>query len=180
MSDDNSTAILTEDDLFEGDLEKANEKVRAAIEKAVADALKKAGNEKPQNGAENDGTKPEETFTREQLDNLDATTLDYEIFKSDDADIKEMATTLLEKELRQYKDGATRTEVNGAAEKVSAKLSKLIAGKEGQQPGGEGQLNGPVPMNTSGAAAAHITDDAPKSIDEAEELANKIAAGFKG
>lgn len=175
MSDD---TVLTEDDLFEGDLEKANQKVSDAIKKAVDEALKNAASGQ-QNGGEDKSQNNEETFTREQLDNLDATKLDYEIFKSENPDIKEMAATMLEKELRQFKDGATKTEVNGAAEKVSAKLSKLIAGKEGQLPGGK-TADGPVPMNTSGAAAAHITEKTPQTVEEAEELAGKIAADFKG
>ncbi len=175
MADDNNTdkkPIISEDLLFEGDIDKINQAAEEAVKAAVAEAMKKkeaAGGQTP---------KDDDPLTPEQISAIKPEDLDWAVFKDDDEDIRETAAAMLEKELKKLPEGATRKDVNAAAEKVSKRLSKVIAKQDaGQQ--GDGNNHDPLPMHTSGAAAAHVNDKRPATNDEAEEYANKLAAGFK-
>ncbi len=184
MSGENETNYLSEDELFEGSLEKINgriaEIVRTEVEKAVAAEREQKG--QSAEGEEEKQTQTATTLTREQLDSFDPETLDYAVFKDDDEDVRDTARALFEREVKKLPDGATQADVNAVAEKVSKRLAKMTAAKakETEEKAGDGVYgDGPLPMNTAGAAAAHIKDEEPKTIEDAEALADKIAKSFK-
>lgn len=173
MADVNSKPIISEDLLFEGDLEKINQTAAAAVQAAVEEALKKQG------GGGQEPSKDDAPLTKEQISAIKPEELDWAVFKDEDEDIRETAASMLEKELRKLPEGATRKDVNAAAEKVSQRLAKVAARQgQGQHNGGEDATN-PIPMQTSGAAPAHISDKQPTTVEEAEALAEKIAAEYK-
>ena len=174
MADDNNTEkkpIISEDLLFEGDIDKINQAAEAAVQAAVAEAMKKKDAEGGQQ------PKDDDPLTPEQIAAIKPEELDWAVFKDDDEDVRETAAAMLEKELKKLPEGATRKDVNAAAEKVSKRLAKVVAKQDAGQ--GEGNNHDPLPMHTSGAAAAHVNDKRPATDDEAEEYANKLAAGFK-
>lgn len=168
-----TTKYVTEDDLFEGDADALNEK----IDKLVQEKLAAAEGGKKDSDA--DKAQPE-SLTQEQLSNFDATSLDYAIFKDDNETIRTIAKELLAQRLGKMKDGATMEDVNQAGKEVSLMLEGILAKKEAQEASaGNPYDEGPLPMGTSGAAAAHIKDEPPKTIAEAEELADRIASSFR-
>ena len=173
MADDNNTEkkpIISEDLLFEGDIDKINQAAEAAVQAAVAEAMKKKDAEGGQPPKDDDPLTPEQIAAIKPED--------WAVFKDDDEDVRETAAAMLEKELKKLPEGATRKDVNAVAEKVSKRLFRVIAKQDtGQQ--GDGNNHDPLPMHTSGAAAAHVNDKRPATDDEAEEYANKLAAGFK-
>lgn len=176
MADDNNTEkkpIISEDLLFEGDIDKINQAAEAYAQAAVAEAMKKKEAEGGQQPPKDD-----EPLTPEQISAIKPEELDWAVFKDDDEDVRETAAAMLEKELKKLPEGSTRKDVNAAAERVSKRLAKVIAKQDGGQQG-NGDSHDPLPMHTSGAAAAHVNDKRPATDDEAEEYANKLAAGFK-
>lgn len=176
MADDNTEKkpIISEDLLFEGDIDKINATAEAAVQAAVAEAMKKKEAEGGQQPPKDD-----DPLTKEQISAIKPEELDWAVFKDEDEDVRETAAAMLEKELKKLPEGATRKDVNAAAEKVSKRLAKVITKQDAGQGQGEGGSQDPLPMHTSGAAAAHVNDKRPATDDEAEEYANKLAAGFK-
>lgn len=176
MADDNPKPIISEDLLFEGDLEKINQTASAAVKAAVEEALKKQGGNA--GGQQPAQPKDDDPMTKEQIEAIKPEELDWAVFKDDDEDIRETAAAMLAKELKKLPDNATRKDVNAAAEKVSQRLAKVMAGK-GQGNGNGGTTTDPIPMQTSGAAPAHLNDKSPTTVEEAEAMADKIAAEYK-
>lgn len=185
MAGENEKEYLTDDDLFEGDAAKLNEKIRGMVHTQIEDAVKAALEQRQKEQEEEakaKGAGAPETLTREQLDGFDPETLDYAVFKDDDEDVKDTAKALFEREVKKLPDGATKKDVEAIADKVSKRLAKMSAANaENKQQDSDDDTygGGPLPMNTAGAAAAHIKDTEPKTIEDAEALADKIAKSFK-
>lgn len=157
--------VLNDEDLMESSLEDLNEKVEKAykgrLEKALDD-YKKEHPEKPV-----PPTAPEDVLK------------EFECFASEDEDVREAAQAMLEKELDKLPENAGAEKVREACDKVSKRVAKLVASKDGKKPDDGNPYNkGPVQTGGGGAATAHIDDKPPQNIDEAYDLSAKIAEGW--
>ena len=179
-TDNNNTpeqieAYLNEDDFLEGSLDDANKKIKGIIDEKVKAAVEKALTE------ERAKSKPapagdDAPLTREQLDGIDPASLGIAVFANEDEDIKETANTLLKSELAKLPDGATKKQVKEAAAKVDRRIAKMLGRKPADDGDDDPYKNGPVGVETSGASEAHITGKKPQTLEECENLAEKLAA----
>ena len=142
--------------------------------KAVWDrCMELMAEERKKGGSANGGD--DETLTRQQIDEIEPSGLGVAVFSSEDDDIKEMANALLKSELARLPEGATRKQVKETAAKVGQRIERLV-GLKPPQTDDDPYKNGPVGVDTSGASEAHIKGARPKSDEECEQLAMKLAA----
>lgn len=167
-------AYLNEDDFLEGSIDDANKKINRIVAEEVTAAVEKAlADERAKN--KTSGDSDDAALTREQLDGIDPESLGVAVFSHDDEDIKDMAATLLKSELAKLPDGATRKQVKEAAAKVGQRIEKMIGRKPTPAENEDPYRNGPVGVETSGASEAHIKGPKPKTREECEDMAMKIA-----
>ena len=175
VNNEENKGYLSEDDFLNADLDAANAKVKGIVDEAVKAAVEKAlAEERAKNAPAKGGD--DEVLTRQQIDEIAPDSLGVAVFTSDDEDIKDMATTLLKGELAKLPDNATRKQVKEAAAKVGQRIEKLVGRKPATADDDDPYKNGPVGTDTSGASEAHIKGAKPKTQEECEELAMKIAA----
>lgn len=165
MADENAVKVpeLSKEDLLLGDEEEIRGKVAAVIDKRVSEAEKRLSEA---------GKLPQERQSA-----MDDAMKGFAVFQDSDEDIRDYAKSLLNKEVSKLADGAGADEIKALAEKVSKKMAKLMVAGSNPPPAESG-IEGPVPTGNGSAAAAHTTDAPPKNIEEAEALADKIAAAF--
>ena len=173
-ADEQKKAYLNEDDFLQADLDAANDKIAGIVEEEVKAAVAKALEEERKKGGSANGG-DDETLTRQQIDEIEPSGLGVAVFSSEDDDIKEMANALLKSELARLPEGATRKQVKETAAKVGQRIERLV-GLKPPQTDDDPYKNGPVGVDTSGASEAHITGAKPKSDEECEQLAMKLAA----
>lgn len=182
MSNDTNSNIeenkgyLSEEDFLNADLDAANAKVDGIVKEAVKAAVEKAlADERAKGGAAKGGD--DEVLTRQQIDEIAPDSLGVAVFTNDDDDIKDMANTLLKSELAKLPDNATRKQVKEAAAKVGQRIERLVGSKPPAiDDDDDPYKHGPVGTDTSGASEAHIKGAKPKTQEECEYLAMKIAA----
>ena len=175
-NNEENKGYLTEDDFLTADLDKANEKVKSIVEAEVKAAVAKALEEERAKTKQPTGG-DDAPLTREQIDATDPAGLGQAIFADEDEDVRDTALTLLKSELSKLPEGATRKQVLETAAKVNDRISKLIGNKKPDDDF-DPYKDGPLPTETSGASEAHIKDTAPKSREECEDRAMKIAASY--
>ncbi len=152
---------LSSEDLLSGDEDAMREKIAAVVDKAVADVEAKHQKEQP---------------SPERQGAMDEAMKAFAVFGDSDEDIRDYAKTLFEKEVAKLPAEAGEKEIKAAAEQVSKKVAKLMVAK-GQTAMTEGN-EGPISLGNGSAAAAHTTDEPPKTIEQAEAYAERIAASF--
>ena len=152
---------LSSEDLLTGDEMEMREKIQAVIDKRVGEVIKK------------------DELTPERKGAMDDAMKGFAIFGDEDEDIRDYAAELLKKEVGKLGADAGEADVKAAAERVSRKVAKLKVAKNNDQqpPAGDG-MGGPLPSEGGSAAASHTVDAPPRNIEEAEALADKIAAEF--
>ena len=152
---------LSSDDLLTGDEASIREKVATVIDNAVGKAVEA----ERQKGA----------LSPERQSAMDKAMEGLAVFADSDEDIREYAKTLLKKEIAKLPAEAGEKEAKAAAEQVSKRIAKLMVANT---PPADGEPTGPIPSGNGSAAAAHTQDAPPKTIEEAEAYADRIAANF--
>ncbi len=148
---------LTSDDLLSGD----EAAIRAKVDEYVKEKVKEA-----------------DTLPAEKQAEVDNVKKEYSVFSDEDAEVREIAETMLHKAIKVLPENAGAAEYKAAAEGVSKKLAKMRVEKQAKEEEQQQQVPGPAPTAGGGAAASHIVSGPPKNVEEAEALADKIASDF--
>ncbi len=146
---------LTEDDVLAGDMEAINKRVDEIVEARIK--------------------KREEVPADKQKD-IDDAKKAFAIFADEDETIRESAELLYSKGLKGLPAEATAEQYKQLAEGVSKRLARLKV--QNQNPGVENEVPGPAPAEGGSAAAAHMQNQPPRTIEAAEALADKISQEF--
>ena len=152
---DESKLHLTDDEVLEGDKDALNKRVDEIVEARI---------------------RMREEVPAERQKNIEDAKKAFAVFQDDDETIRESAELLLAKAVKGLPADAGPEQFKAQAEAVSKRLAKLKVQKEAEKK--DAAPPSPAPSEGGSAAAAHMQEVAPRTVAEAEAMAEKISQDF--